>query len=543
LETGEYSFSTYSYGSGISERIPEYGINADVLTDTVNISHLVSMDKWKAKIRAFYWGFDLDTVPLNAQVWMPEGEGPFPLVLIVHGNHNMTDFSEGGYSYLGEHLASRGYIFVSIDQNYLNGYFTGSLKGENDARAQLLLKHLGLWHSWNRDVNSDLFKKIDLDNIALMGHSRGGEAVAIAAAMNGLERSPNNAQNHFNFGYNIKSVIAISPSEGQFKLGGQPIALEDLNYLVVQGSHDADISRFEGLKQYYRVSYTDTDLDFFKAAVLIERANHSQFNTVWSPFDRRIPSRFLLNIKPIMPEEQQREILLMYVSAFLDATLKDVDEYRAIFENHHYIGEWLPENLYMNQFQSSGYIPTANFEEDVDVDTATVGEIRTSGLIFWKELGMKLRNGKELNNQVVEIGWGKMKNSYYSIRFDDPIEVSSADSLSFGLVDLREFEDELLDISIEVSDKDGNTASVQLSDFGRLLPQFHVVFTKYPLWERITYKNEIEPILQTFLIPLVEFKTANGLLDVGNINEIRFKFDISSNGKIYLDEVGFEKLD
>ena len=39
-----------------------------------------------------------------------EGAGPFPLVLIVHGNHDMAEFSDPGYEYLGELLASRGFI-------------------------------------------------------------------------------------------------------------------------------------------------------------------------------------------------------------------------------------------------------------------------------------------------------------------------------------------------------------------------------------------------------------------------------------------------
>ena len=47
-------------------------------------------------------------------------EGLFPLVLIVHGNHLMNDYSDPGYEYLGKLLASKGYIFVSVDENFLN---------------------------------------------------------------------------------------------------------------------------------------------------------------------------------------------------------------------------------------------------------------------------------------------------------------------------------------------------------------------------------------------------------------------------------------
>ena len=73
---------------------------------------------------------------------MPEGDGPFPLVLIVHGNHLMEQFSDEGYAYLGEMLASRGFIAVSVDENFLNYSFWGNIP-DNDmkVRAWILLKH------------------------------------------------------------------------------------------------------------------------------------------------------------------------------------------------------------------------------------------------------------------------------------------------------------------------------------------------------------------------------------------------------------------
>ena len=43
-----------------------------------------------------------------------------PVAMIVHGGHSMEVSSEPGYDYLGEHLASHGYVLVSVDQNFLN---------------------------------------------------------------------------------------------------------------------------------------------------------------------------------------------------------------------------------------------------------------------------------------------------------------------------------------------------------------------------------------------------------------------------------------
>ena len=86
----------------------------------------------------------------------------------------MGDFSEFGYAYLGRHLASRGFITVSIDEDFLNGSWADDWQGsEQLARAWLLLLHLDQWRTWNADPTSPFHGLVDLDRVALMGHSRG----------------------------------------------------------------------------------------------------------------------------------------------------------------------------------------------------------------------------------------------------------------------------------------------------------------------------------------------------------------------------------
>ena len=229
---------------GTDLRRPEFADEVDLLTESVNAAAYVNfrekmpdglpefMLDWKITETLFarfseisrqtYWGFGVSDLPLNGRVWYPEGEGPFPLVLIVHGNHNMVDFSDTGYGYLGELLASRGFIFVSVDENFLNGGYWGRSSGENDARAWLLLKHLEVWENWNQDPGSPFYQKADLSEIALIGHSRGGEAAALAATFNQLSRYPNNAQIRWDFGFKIRSVIAISPTDELWQPADHP---------------------------------------------------------------------------------------------------------------------------------------------------------------------------------------------------------------------------------------------------------------------------------------------------------------------------------
>ncbi len=168
--------------------------------------------------RTRFWGFDAKALPLQGTVWHPEGDGPFPLVLVVHGNHSMEDFSDPGYACLGELLASRGYVFVSVDENFLNGSILdllggpdGGLDEENDARGWLLLEHLRQWRAWNAEATSPFHSRVDLDRVALIGHSRGGEAVAVAAAFNRLPRYPDDGTLAFDYGFGIHAVAAIAP--------------------------------------------------------------------------------------------------------------------------------------------------------------------------------------------------------------------------------------------------------------------------------------------------------------------------------------------
>ena len=165
---GTFAVQRLYYGSGTDTRRPEYRDSVAFTTSSVDASKLIDLGS-QAKQRNAYWGFKPDAFPLNARVWYPEGAGPFPLVLIVHGNHNPRDFSDPGYGYLGDLLASRGFILASIDMNFVNG----GIRQENDARGWLLLKHLEAWKQFNETQDNPFFGKADLGKIALIGHSRG----------------------------------------------------------------------------------------------------------------------------------------------------------------------------------------------------------------------------------------------------------------------------------------------------------------------------------------------------------------------------------
>ena len=247
------------YGVGNDIRRPEYGPGVAIKTHTVDSSDfLKDFDGWKRWSRKKYWGFDIDKLPLNARVWYPDGPGPFPLALIVHGNHNMANFSDSGYAYFGELLASRGIILASVDENFLNSGLFHDPDKQQAVRGWMLLEHLKLWREWNQAAGNPFQGKVDMSRIAVMGHSRGGEAAATAAAFNRMKYAPEDANIKFDYNFSIKAVVAIAPVDGQYKPAGQPRWIEDVSYLTLQGAHDMDVASFDGSRQADHVRYTQS---------------------------------------------------------------------------------------------------------------------------------------------------------------------------------------------------------------------------------------------------------------------------------------------
>ena len=565
-EPGPHAVATLMYGSGTDLRRPEFGPGVDITTPTVDASPFTDAHKLQKRLREWYWGFDRDAFPLNGRVWYPEGEGPFPLVLIVHGNHMMENHSDPGYAWLATHLASRGFIAVSVDQNFLNISWHGNWRTENDCRAWMLLKHLELWRAWNQDPDSPFHGAVDMDNIALIGHSRGGEAAAIATAFNRLAHYPDDARQAFDFGFGIRSVIAIAPTDGQYKPAGQGTPLEDVHYLVMSGGHDADVAAYLGKRQYNRVRFSG-ESDAFKASVYAYRANHGQFNTRWGRHDIPFPLSRLLNTRPLLDGGEQRQIGTVYFTAFLEATLHGERGYIPAFQDHRAISDWLPEDLYLTRYEDGRFQAIARFDEDIDLTTTTLpgGRIEAEGLSLWREehLGFRVPDiSKE--NPVAVIGWNREEDGgsppSYALHLPPSpgdFEIPPDASLSFALAESRltappmagapaggngngeHAQRDELDFTIELTDADGTATRIPLSAFRAVQPPLIARFTK--LWsEEYAAGEGWEPVLQTFLVPLAAFAEADPAFDPTRLQTIRFLFDITKEGVIILDDIGVQ---
>src|SRR5690349_22049489 len=83
-EKGSFAVKTLYYGSGTDKRRAIFKDSVTIKTRTVDASPFVSMEPTQAKAREKDWGFGTSKFPINGRVWYPVGDGPFPLVLIVH---------------------------------------------------------------------------------------------------------------------------------------------------------------------------------------------------------------------------------------------------------------------------------------------------------------------------------------------------------------------------------------------------------------------------------------------------------------------------
>lgn len=599
---GPHAVATFYYGRGDDKQRPEYRDSVTLVTGSVDASKLVSLGG-NAESREDYWGFSPDSFPVNGRVWYPaEGEGPFPLVLVVHGNHDMTDYSDPGYDYLGEHLASRGYILASLDMNFLNG----SIRQENDARGWMFLKHIQEWQRFHELEDSPVRGMVDLTRISLMGHSRGGEAVAVAAALNQLSRYPEDGNVTFDFGFDIRSVVAIAPVDGQYRPADQGTPIRDVSYLVLHGSHDGDVSSFHGLRQYKRTTFSP-DSDGFKAAVYVYRANHGQWNTVWGPNDNGTRSSRILDLDALMPPEDQREMALVYVTAFLEATLEGEKRYLPLFADHRVAGGWLPPTMYVTRYQHASFRPVAEFEEDVDLTTGTEPGVRIEGdsLGTWKESGLYLRSrnrastSSRQDSQAVWLGWNRNvagedelgRPARYVLTLPQglsadwglgpggaldlllvatdskpgPRKTEESDSAQAGAetgeggegsgesggenpsagegASEASDEEEPIDLSVVLTDSTGRSATVPLSAYGPIRRPLEMSILRRSDLEETRYPQQYEIVQQSYTIPLTDFLDLEGMLDLSALATVEFVFDRTESGEVILDQVGFSTPD
>lgn len=262
---------------------------------------------------------------VNALIRYPlDGDGPFPVVLYLHGRHVTcsylgTEFlSTGecdlelpgvlgqplnviksidnykGYDYMARNLAAHGYVVVSINANDVNDKDLAGDAGVQ-ARSELILHHLDILREINRTgfyskldepyLLASLRGKINMDKVGLMGHSRGGQGVTHSLTVN-QTRGPTlevgevtPAGSAFNQPHNISAIFALAPTNFDI------IKAPNTTFAVLLPYCDGDVSNLQGAFMYDESRNLEETTPSRKFQLVTMGANHNFYNTTWSGDD------------------------------------------------------------------------------------------------------------------------------------------------------------------------------------------------------------------------------------------------------------------
>jgi hypothetical protein len=491
--------------------------------------------------RKLYQGYDIYSVPLIGKVWYPKEKDNCPVLFIAHGNHNLTTDSYEGYDYLGKYLASHGYVVVSIDSNSCNGSVFGGLSGDNDGRAVLILKTIKQLLKYDLNSETPLYGKLDENNIAVSGHSRGGEAAAISALFNELTKYPSNGKDSFYWDFNIKSIIAIAPCVNQYMPADHEVELRDINYLLIQGSNDQDVTSNMGARQFENISFSGEG-EYLKSALYIAGANHGQFNTTWGRYDTPAPLNVFMNTAELISKEEQQSILKVFVKVFLDTTLKGGSKYEGLLRDCSEYSKALPDTVYTQVYMKSNLNVLCDFEGETDLTLENSGRVKVDafGTNGWTEELASYANtatgGGDKGSYVISLKWLKGKGARLELEFD-AMDLSGK-SLNFDVADtdtegVKSGDKDVIEAEIVLLDSEGGSASVMLSDYALIYQPLPVNLGKL---QSILNKPEYKILYSTVSIPVEDFGDE---IDINNIRCITFNFKGTSDGSVNLDNIGF----
>ena len=525
LENGSYEVLTLSYG-------PED--TNDIVTETLDFTVFDSVNK-REGFEAFtdmFMDYEFDEVPVKGQVWYPAGVKNCPVFFIVHGNHDSDVPSYLGYEYLGRYLASNGYVVISVDENIINASGEG-----NDKRAILLLENMKAIFELNKTNGNPLNGLMNEDVVAIGGHSRGGEMVATAYLFNDLDTYPEDGNIKFDYHFNITSIVAIAPVVDQYRPVSRSVEIKDVNYLLIHGANDQDVSTMMGEKQYNNITFTGADDSFhMKSSVYILGANHGQFNSLWGRYDSSDICNNFLNTNHFLDDADQKQIAKAYIRAFLDSTLEIDNTYVSLMSDISAYRSYLPETVYLTDYSDSDFVSLCSFDKTVDISGDTnSAAIECSGVDTWTITPYSRGNGGEGENYVLDLEWEKETSPCADIVFP-AIDITDG-RISFEIADMREDTADLaegLKYTVELTDALGNKVTVD-----EPVLVYHSLAIQFARQDALFGTYEYKHQLQQVTVDPSMFTSSD--FDFSKVVSIKISTDGSEAGEILINNIGYWK--
>jgi hypothetical protein len=512
-------------------------------------------------------------IELTGEIKAPTdlGTTTHPVIVLMHGRHSTTYLppsgggvlewppsggrvsipSYQGYDYLGDVLASQGYVVVSVSANGINARDNSAADAGALARAQLMQRTFGILDNLNVDgvirtrpadathPGTDLFSgtsspfgtryvgKLNLQNIGIMGHSRGGEGVVRSFILNQSLGSP----------YGIKAVFALAPIDFQNEL------INNVPFAVLLPYNDGDVSDLQGAHFFDDSRYNVAGDTGPKYSIEVMGADHNFYNTVWSPGlfpfagapagaggtaddgNAGPPSR--------LTETQQQGTGLAYMAAFFHIYLGGDTQFLPIMR-----GDAAPPpsaQVTADRIHIS-YLPPDNAGSRRDVNrlltaanltTNTLGGAVTTGGLNTYTIAGPVVHEVNRGNQLT-LGYTGSLTAFY----ENDLPAGTRDERGYNDLEFRiglSFPDPRnpvnmpQDFSVQLTDGNGMSFSVIVSAFSNDL--------FYP-----PQSSNPHEVLNSVRIPLSAFQ---GHIDLSNVTTIRFNFDQHNSGVYQIADLAF----
>ncbi|MCL2195725.1 MAG: hypothetical protein FWB76_07230 [Oscillospiraceae bacterium] len=265
--------------------------------------------------------------PLAGIIALPDAQQPRPLVVILHGatmmaHENINARVYSGFDYLVAQLAAEGYVAMSINVNANYAFALGESRYPNGWAFDTFDAHIAALALANTGEDAghgiDLTGRIDLEEIHLIGHSRGGD---VAARLAQREQEADRDR--------IASIIHLATAAGTFHLppdhhdfdpDADPadFAQPNVPTAFILPEYDGDINSLDGQGLFDEI-VADAQHQHLAHVVFLRGAGHNFFNRVTIVDDRasELSHANENDQSTWLSREAHERFLLHYAAAFL----------------------------------------------------------------------------------------------------------------------------------------------------------------------------------------------------------------------------------
>jgi len=475
--------------------------------------------------------------PVSGIIAVPNTDEPRPLVVIFHGasrmgHANINARVYAGFDYLVRQLAAEGFVALSINVNANYAFMLGEPLYTDAWAFETFDAHIAALERANAGEHAshviDLAGRVDLTQIHLIGHSRGGE---IAAGLARREREA--GQNR------IQSIIHLATAAGTFFLfpddpnfdpeaDAAQFAQPDVPTAIILPEFDGDIVGLDGQGIFDEI-FGAAQNQTFANAVFLRGAGHNFFNRMIE-IDDRPNAAFSDDESTWLSREEHEEFIMHYAAAFLAAATGQREAFGTFNP-----AEPQPSTMFGFDVMASTYFPGVQAFAELPVNFVQSIPLQSVGHGLFNHPGVLGRPGQAL--ELYAVAW---EDRTSSVTFDvliEDVSQAAAISLFVGIdaSDVRNTMGEYQSVTLALIDRDGAEQSIVIPRgtsalFTHLGEQGQT--EGFPEGEIIEFWLGYTP-LGEIRVPLHDFDA----LDLSRLAQLSLRFDQTDAGAMMLSGI------